>query len=196
MGYLGDYIGQLQHLRAQRLLPRKSEQLPCQAGCTVRVVLDLLDIIIIAVTGRMAQQHQIAISEDRGQDIVEIMRHAAGKLTDRLHFGGLGDLPFKLRFLAIVLQAQQDSRIAQPADARNRQRNRLVRIAFQSDGDVTRHGLAAGVTPDRIGNGRFVLGNHQIAGIRRQSIRLYSSNTGKGIIGKKETPVPIDERKA
>ena len=89
---LGDDVGQLEHLRAQRLLARESEQLPGQAGGAVGVGADLLDVVIVAVARRVAHQHQVAIAEDRGQDIVEIVGDAAGELADRLHLGRLGDL--------------------------------------------------------------------------------------------------------
>jgi hypothetical protein len=49
--HLGDDVGQLQHLRAERLLARESEQLPGQAGGAVRIGADLLDVVIIAVAG-------------------------------------------------------------------------------------------------------------------------------------------------
>ena len=43
------HVGQLKHLRPQGLLARESEQLAGQAGRPVAVILDLLDIIIVAV---------------------------------------------------------------------------------------------------------------------------------------------------
>ena len=114
------HVGQLQHLRAQRLLAREGEQLAGQAGGAVRVRLDLLDVVIVAVARRVAHQHQVAMADDRGQDIVEVVRDAAGELADRLHLGRLRDLALELGFLAIVLEQQQHRRIAQPAQRRRR----------------------------------------------------------------------------
>ena len=88
------YIGQLQYLRPQCLLTRKCQQLPRQAGCTIAVLPDLLDIVIIAVTRGMAQQHQIAITDDGGQYIIKIMRNTARKLPYGLHLGCLRHLTF------------------------------------------------------------------------------------------------------
>ena len=93
----GDDVGQLQHLRPQRLLAREGEQLAGQAGGAVGILADLLDVVIIAVARRVAHQHQVAMADDRGQDIVEIVRDAAGELADRLHLGRLGDLALELR---------------------------------------------------------------------------------------------------
>ena len=83
MRHLGDHVGKLEHLRAQRLLAREGEQLAGQAGGAVRVRLDLLDVVIVAVARRVAHQHQVAMADDRGQDVVEVVRDAAGELADR-----------------------------------------------------------------------------------------------------------------
>jgi hypothetical protein len=47
----GHDVGQLQNLRTKRLLPRKGEQLAGQAGRAVGIGLDLLNVVVIAVTG-------------------------------------------------------------------------------------------------------------------------------------------------
>ena len=113
----------------KRLLARESEQLAGQAGGAVRVRLDLLDVVIVAVARRVAHQHQVAMADDRGQDVVEVVRDAAGELADRLHLGRLRDLALELGFLAIVLEQQQHRRIAEPAQAGDGQRDRLARLA-------------------------------------------------------------------
>ena len=109
----------------------ESEQLPGQSRRPVAVVLDLLDIIIIAVARRMAQQHQVAMANDRGQDIVEIMRHPAGQLANRLHLGCLRHLAFQFRFLAIVADREQHRSLAQSADPRDPQSDRFLAAAAQ-----------------------------------------------------------------
>ena len=87
-----DHVGQLQHHRPQGLLAAEGKQLPGQARGAVRVRLDLLDVVVVAVARGMTEQHQVAIADDRGQHVVEVMRNAAGKLTDRLHLGRLRHL--------------------------------------------------------------------------------------------------------
>ena len=65
----------------------------------------------------MAKHHQVAIADNRGQDIVEIMRNAASKLSHRLHFGCLCHLAFQLGFLAVVLQPEEHRRVAKTANS-------------------------------------------------------------------------------
>ena len=127
MRHFGHDVGKLEDLRAKRLLAGESEQLAGQAGGAVGVRLDLLDVVIVAVAGRVAHHHQVAMADDRGQDIVEIVGDAAGELADRLHLGRLRDLALELGFLAIVLEQQQDRRVAETAQAGDRQRDRLGR---------------------------------------------------------------------
>ena len=118
MGHLRDHVGKLEHLRAQGLLPREGEQLAGKARGAVRVRLDLLDVVIVAVARRMPHQHQVAVADDRGQDVVEVVRDAAGELADDLHLGRLRDLALELGFLAIVLEQQQHRGVAEAAQAR------------------------------------------------------------------------------
>ena len=92
LAHFTDHVGQLQNYGAQRLLAAEGEQLPGEAGRPVRIGLDLLDVIVIAVARRMTQQHEIAVTDNGRQHIVEIVCHAACKLADRLHLGRLGHL--------------------------------------------------------------------------------------------------------
>ena len=155
MGHLRHNVGKLEHLRAQGLLAREGKKLPSQAGSAVRVRLDLLDVVIVAVARRVAHQHQVAMADDRGQDVVEVVRDAAGELPDHLHLGRLRDLPLELGFLAIVLEQEQDRGIAEPAQAGDGQRHRLGRLMGEPDRKVARHGGAARIAPDRVGDRRL-----------------------------------------
>ena len=196
MRHFADHVGQLQHLRAKRLLARESEQLPGQAGGAVGVRLDLLDVVIVAVARRMAHQHQVAMADDRGQDIVEIVRDAAGELADRLHLGRLRDLALELGFLAIVLEQQQHRRIAKPAQPGDGQRHRLARLGIEADGKIARHRRAAGVAAHRIGDRGLVLLGDQVAGIDRGLGRRRSRRRLERLVHGQEAPVAIDQRKA
>jgi hypothetical protein len=40
-------------------------------------------------------EQKVGIADDRGQHVVEIVRHAAGELTDRLHLLRLGEVLLK-----------------------------------------------------------------------------------------------------
>ena len=190
----GNDVGQLQHLRPQRLLARESEQLPRQAGGAVRIGLDLLDVVIIAVAGRMAHQHQVAMPDDRGQDIVEIVRDAAGELADRLHLGRLRHLALEPGLLAIVLQAEQHRRIAQPARAGDRQRDRLVGMVLQPDRHVGRMRRAVGEAADRVGDRGLVLAHDQIARIERRLRGIDLRRADERVVHLDEAPVAIDQR--
>ena len=109
---VGDDVGQLEHLGPQRLLAREGEELTGQRRGARRVRADLLDVVVIGIARRVAQQHQIAGAEDRGQHVVEIVRDAAGELPHRLHLRGLRDLPLEPRLLRRIGQAQQHRRVA------------------------------------------------------------------------------------
>ena len=115
MGHLRHDVGKLEHLRAQGLLTREGKKLASKSSSTVRIRLDLLDVVIVAVARRMPHQHQVAVADDRGEDVVEVVRDAAGQLTDDLHLGRLRDLPLELRFFAIVLEQKQDGCVTETA---------------------------------------------------------------------------------
>ncbi len=160
---LGDDVRQLKHLRPQRLLARESEQLAGQAGGAVRVGADLLDVVIVAVAGRVAHQHEVAIADDRGQDVVEVVGDAAGELADGLHLRGLGDLALEAILLAIVLEREQDGGVAEAAGTGDGERDRLVGPGLQPHRDVARHGRAAGEAADGVGDGSLVLVDDEVA---------------------------------
>ena len=196
VGYIGDHVGQLQHLGPQRLLAGKGQQLPGQARGPIAVVLDLLDIVIVAVARSMAEQHQVAMADDRRQDIVEVMGHTAGQLSDGLHLCRLGDLALQFRFLAIVADREQDCRIAQPAHAGNAQRDRLLPAVTQAHRKIAGHRGAAGIAPDGIGDRGLVITNHQIAGIERLFALPHAGSPGKRLVEEQEPAITVGEREA
>ena len=59
-----------------------------------------------------ARRQQFEIADDRGQQIVEIMRDAAGQLADRLHFLGLPQLLFHRLALGDVARCRHDEPVA------------------------------------------------------------------------------------
>jgi hypothetical protein len=84
----------------------------------------------------VAHQHEVAISQDRRQDIVEIVGDAAGQLSDRLHLGRLGDLALEPVRLAIVLHRQYHRGLTQAAGPGDGERHRLLRLALQPHAHV------------------------------------------------------------
>ncbi len=192
---LGDHVGQLQHFGLQRLLAAEREQLAGQRGRAVRVGLDLLDVVVVAVAGRVPQQHQVAVADDRGQHVVEVVRHAAGELADRLHLGRLRDLPLEARLLGRVGQAQQHRRLAEPADPREPHRDRLVGLVAQPHGDVAAHRRALPEAPDRVGHRRLVLADDEVRGIGRH-LAGDPGSPPEGRVGEQKMAVAVGHRQA
>jgi hypothetical protein len=193
---LRDDVGQLQDLRTQRLLARKGEQLPGQAGGAVGIGLDLLDVVVVAVPRRVPHQHQVAMADDRRQDIVEVVRHAAGKLADDLHLGRLRNLALELRFLAIVLEQEEDRGVAEAAQPGDGQRHRVRRLPREAHRKVAGHRWAARIAPDRVGHRPLVLLHHQVAGIDGRGGPLDPGCRSECLVHGQEAAVAIDQRQA
>ena len=60
----------------------------------------------------MAQQQEIAEADHRGQQVVEIVRDAAGELADRLHLLRLRELGLEVLLLGRVDEMQDQAAIA------------------------------------------------------------------------------------
>ena len=94
VGHPGDGLVQIQIAQLQNFLPAEQQQLPRQRRRTLGGDPDLLDAIRL-VRGKPAVVHeQVHLQPDDRQDIVEIVRHAAGQLAEALHFLGLPKLRF------------------------------------------------------------------------------------------------------
>ena len=194
VGHLRHDVRKLEDLRAQGLLPREGKKLSSEARGAVGIRLDLLDVVIVAVSRRMAHQHEVAMADDRGQDIVEIVSDPAGELSDHLHLGCLGDLPLELGFLAIVLQQQQDRGIAEAAKPRDGQSDRVRSLVSQAHCKIARHRRPARIAADGIRDGRLVLLHHQIARVDRHARPLEPSSLAESAVHRQEPAVPVDER--
>ena len=167
VGDFSDDVRKLEDLRAQGLLARESEQLPRQTGSAIGIVPDLLNVVIIAVARRMTHQNQVTMPQNAGEDVVEVMRDAAGKLPDSLHLGGLRDLFLEARFLAGILDRHQHGCFAQPFGAGDGQRDRFFGQADKTDCDIAADGLTHGISAHRICHSGFVFPDDEIARIDR-----------------------------
>ena len=107
---IGQHVGQVQHLRPQRLLAREGQQLAHQRGRPVGVLLDVHDVGEGRVRRPMVGQQQVRRHDDGGQHVVEVVRDAAGKLPDRLHLLALRHLAFE-RLLLGRLDGVDDGRL-------------------------------------------------------------------------------------
>ena len=76
----------------KRLPAREGEKLAHKARGPVGVLLDLHDVLEGRIGGPVVGEQQIAVADDRLQHVVEIVRHAAGKLAHRVHLLRLREL--------------------------------------------------------------------------------------------------------
>src|ERR1044072_50858 len=73
------------HLRCERMLPAEGKKLGGEDGGAAGGTSNFAD-----VTGDLAfhanlVEKQIAVAQDRGEEIIEVVRHSAGELAERLH---------------------------------------------------------------------------------------------------------------
>jgi len=99
---IDQHIGDIENPWLQCLLPREGQQLSHQIGGSVGVLLNLHDVGKGRVTRLKAQQQEVAEPDHGGQQIVEVMRHPAGELTDGLHLLRLGELDLQVLLLGNV----------------------------------------------------------------------------------------------
>ena len=76
-------------------LAAEGQQLAGQPGRAHPGVLNLGDVGLARIVGIVVHQQQLAEAQDHGQQIVEVVGHAAGELSDGFHF---------LRLLKLLLQ--------------------------------------------------------------------------------------------
>ncbi len=84
-GQVRQRIAHVEHLRTQRLAARERQQLPNQRRGARRVLLDLHDVLERRIGRLVRVQQEVVRHHDGGQDVVEVMRDAAGELSHRLH---------------------------------------------------------------------------------------------------------------
>ena len=109
MRQLGQDVGQVEHLGLQGLLAREGQQLAHQVGRAVGVLLDLHDVGEGLIARPVAQQQQIGKSDHRRQQVVEIVRDAAGQLADRLHLLRLDELQLEALLLGGVDEVRDET---------------------------------------------------------------------------------------
>ena len=92
VGKLRQRLGDVQDDRLQGLFARKRKQLAHQVDGAVDVLLDLHDVGKRGIVGPVALQQEVAEPNHGGQQVVEVVGHAAGQLPDGLHLLGLDEL--------------------------------------------------------------------------------------------------------
>ena len=98
-----DLRADIEHLRLQRLPAGKRQQLPGQLGGAFHGFGDRVDVAAAALLRQFAAAQEIGGGADDGQEIVEIVRDAAGELADRFHL-----LRLAQRFLALAALGDVD----------------------------------------------------------------------------------------
>ncbi len=136
------------------------------------------------------------MADDRGQYVVEIVRDAAGKLADRLHLGLLRDLALEARLLAIVLEAEQHRRLAEPAHAGEAERHRFLGLDAQPHLQVARHLRTDGVAAHRIGDCGLVFRHHEVAGIAGPGAVRDARRPAEGLVVEEQAPVAVRHAEA
>ena len=107
-----DYDGvQIQERRLDDLLPAECQQLARQPRTADAGLLNLRHVRLAGVVDGEIIQQQIAVPENDGQQIVEVVGHAAGESSDGLHL---------LRLLIPLLQRAAFGHIQRNAHAARR----------------------------------------------------------------------------
>ena len=98
-----DLGADIEDLRLQRLAAGEGEQLAGQFGGPFHGFRDGVDIAAAALLRQFAAAQEVGGGADDGQEIVEVMRDAAGELADGLHL-----LRLPQRFLALAALGDVD----------------------------------------------------------------------------------------
>ena len=80
-----DLGADIEHLRLQRLAAGKRQQLRGQLRGPFHGFGNRVDVAAAALFRQFAAAQEVGRGADDGQEIVEIVRHAAGELPDRFH---------------------------------------------------------------------------------------------------------------
>ena len=84
-GEVAEHFAKIENLRAQRLLARKRHKMPHQAGGAIGALPDLHDVLERRIGRLVRVEQKIGRQQDQIEHVVEVVRHAAGELADRVH---------------------------------------------------------------------------------------------------------------
>ena len=80
-----DALGDVEHLGLERLPARKGQELARELGGAVHRVGDRVDVAPPALLGQVGPAQEVGRRADDGEQVVEVVRDAAGELAHRLH---------------------------------------------------------------------------------------------------------------
>ena len=72
-------LAQIERAHHEATFARVGQQLPAQVGRANRHGLDLIDVFAESARNRQLEAHQADVAEDAGQQVVEVVRDAAGQ---------------------------------------------------------------------------------------------------------------------
>ena len=87
--HVGDDLVQVEHARPKHLLTTESKKLACEVRGTLSRLLNFHDILPDPVFRFQSQKGRLAVSDDQGQEVVEVVGDATREPPDRLHLVGL-----------------------------------------------------------------------------------------------------------
>ena len=87
-----EHVVQVEHLRREHLLAAEHEELPREVGGAQSGLTDLLDVVAHRVARLHFGEEHLAVAEDDGQHVVEVVRDASCEPPDRLHLLRLAEL--------------------------------------------------------------------------------------------------------
>jgi hypothetical protein len=106
---LGDRFVHIEHPGTVRFLAAEREELPREPARPIARFPDFVEIIGDLPIRTQTLEEQIAVTENRRQEIVEIVRDAAGKPADRFHFLRLREFLLEPHPIGDVSRDAQDS---------------------------------------------------------------------------------------
>jgi hypothetical protein len=80
------------HLGLQHLAPAEGQQLAGEPGGPLAGLADLLHVAADGVAAPDLVEQEVAVAQDAGEQVVEVVGDAAGQLAHRLHLLGLAEL--------------------------------------------------------------------------------------------------------
>ena len=106
---------QVEDFRSQHLLAREGQKLSRQPRRALTRFANLFEIFVPGMPLSRLGEQNIAVTQNRRQDVVEVVCHAAGEPPDRFHLLGLDQLRLELLALGHVLNdsdySQRGSRL-------------------------------------------------------------------------------------
>ena len=89
---LGDHLVQIEHFGGQHLFAAEGQQLPGQRSGALRGIGDFLRRAAQPRIGTEPIEQKLGVAGDHHQQVIEVVRDAAGEAADRFHFLRLTEL--------------------------------------------------------------------------------------------------------